>query len=85
MEHLVGQAMQRGEVVPSFAALVPAIGRALTYGLARMAVDGHLSQWGIDSDRDLSSFLDAALDVFLAGIAPEPSIENSASKVKKET
>ena len=70
MEHLVRQAMQRGEVLASQAALVPAIGRALTYGLARMAVDGHLSQWGIDTEREWEPFLDAALDVFMAGISP---------------
>jgi len=46
--------------------------RALVYGLARMHIDGHLPQWGGASPRQARSMMDAALDLFVAGLVSQP-------------
>ena len=43
-------------------------GRALVYGFARMAIDGHLPRWGITPD-EIERRGDQAIDLFLTGIA----------------
>ena len=47
-------------------------GRALVYGFARMAIDGHFPRWGVapaEADRTAESIL----DLFISGIARRPS------------
>jgi AcrR family transcriptional regulator len=44
--------------------------RALSYGLARMYVDGHFPQWDVAAE-DADSAITAVFDLFLAGIAGE--------------
>jgi AcrR family transcriptional regulator len=42
--------------------------RALVYGLARMATDGHFEEWNIRPDRQLAA-VEAVLDQFIAMVA----------------
>ena len=46
--------------------------RALVYGFARMAIDGHLPRWGITA-ADVDRTAEAILDLFLSGIARRAS------------
>jgi AcrR family transcriptional regulator len=43
-------------------------GRALVYGLARMAIDGHFREWAPD-DGPAEEAMSGALDLFIAGLA----------------
>jgi AcrR family transcriptional regulator len=49
---------------------IPLVARALSYGLARMYVDGHLPQWGVKRQGAVSA-MRTALDQFIDGIASE--------------
>ncbi len=42
--------------------------RAFVYGLARMRIDNHLPQWGVDSPAEALGAMGAALDLFLEGL-----------------
>jgi hypothetical protein len=75
MESLVAEAVRRGQLRPEAARLVPVTGRALVYGLARMAIDGHFPQWDV-AEPEVEPTVLAALDLFLAGLSP--AIDNNA-------
>jgi hypothetical protein len=42
-------------------------GRALVYGFARMAIDGHLPRWGVAPD-EIERRGEQAIDLFISGI-----------------
>jgi AcrR family transcriptional regulator len=67
MVRLVIDARKRGlaaEIDPAVARLAS---RALVYGLARMRVDGHLSQWGVQDARSTEA-AEAVIDLFIDGL-----------------
>jgi len=47
-------------------------GRALVYGFARMAIDGHFPRWGV-APAEADRTAEAILDLFISGIARHPS------------
>jgi AcrR family transcriptional regulator len=49
---------------------IPLVARALSYGLARMYVDGHLPHWGVKRQGAVAA-MRTALDQFIGGIASE--------------
>jgi len=64
---LLEQAQANGRLRPVDLKAVQIAGRALVYGLARMAVDGHLPRWGVSSD-EIERRGEQAIDLFLGGI-----------------
>jgi len=46
-------------------------GRALVYGFARMAIDGHFPRWGV-AKADVDRTAEGVLDLFISGIARHP-------------
>lgn len=51
MESALIEAQQRGLLRSDNLADTQIAGRALVYGLARMYIDGHFAQWGVDGER----------------------------------
>ena len=65
-ERILREAHARGQLGTSDLKMVLIGGRALVYGFARMAIDGHFPRWGVaEGDRTA----EAILDLFLSGIA----------------
>lgn len=71
-ERLLAQAHARGQLAASDLKQVLIGGRALVYGLARMATDGHFPRWGV-ADAEIERIAEGVLDLFVAGIARRPS------------
>jgi AcrR family transcriptional regulator len=46
-------------------------GRALVYGFARMAIDGHFPRWGV-APAEVDRTAESILDLFISGIARRP-------------
>jgi len=70
-ERLLKEAHARGQLGTSDLKHVLIGGRALVYGFARMAIDGHFPRWGVaegEADRTAESIL----DLFISGIARRP-------------
>ena len=63
MERLLAEAHRGGVLRPADVTLAPVAASALVYGLARMYVDGHLSQWDTDPD-EAERQMQAALHLF---------------------
>jgi AcrR family transcriptional regulator len=62
-------------------------GRALVFGLARMYVSGHFTQWGLSKTSAKQSMAEI-LDIFIAGLASEASESpnrKSPAKSRKQT
>jgi AcrR family transcriptional regulator len=72
MNELLEEARQRGMLRPLDHRLVPLAARALVYGLARMHVDGHLAQWGVQP-AEAERRLQAAFDLVMGSLSTEPS------------
>ena len=70
-ERLLAQAHARGQLAASDLKQVLIGGRALVYGLARMATDGHFPRWGV-ADVEIERIAEGVLDLFVAGIARRP-------------
>jgi AcrR family transcriptional regulator len=68
---LLKDAHARGQLGTSDLKLVLIAGRALVYGFARMAIDGHFPRWGV-KEGEADRTADAVLDLFISGIARRP-------------
>jgi AcrR family transcriptional regulator len=71
MNELLEEARQRGMLRPLDQTLVPLAARALVYGLARMHVDGHLAQWGVQP-AEAERRLQAAFDLVMGSLSTTP-------------
>jgi AcrR family transcriptional regulator len=70
-EQILQEAYARGQLGTSDLKQVLIAGRALVYGFARMAIDGHFPRWGVkDGEGDRAA--EAILDLFVSGIARRP-------------
>jgi AcrR family transcriptional regulator len=67
-ERLLAEAFARGQLRSADLKTVQIAGRALVYGFARMKIDGHFPRWGV-GDKDIERTAEAALDLFIDGIA----------------
>jgi AcrR family transcriptional regulator len=85
MLNLVTQARQREEIAMHEPLVVALAGQCLTYGLARLFVDGHLKQLGVEDDQ-AESLAIAVTEVLGLGLQPRhppekdgelPSLEQS--------
>lgn len=71
IERILRDAHARGQLGTSDLKLVLIGGRALVYGFARMAIDGHFPRWGV-GEAEVEGTADAVLDLFVSGIARRP-------------
>jgi AcrR family transcriptional regulator len=67
-ERILKEAHARGQLGPSDLKQVLIGARALVYGFARMAIDGHFPRWGV-AEGEVDRMADAILDLFITGIA----------------
>ncbi|MFI5316070.1 MAG: TetR/AcrR family transcriptional regulator [Myxococcota bacterium] len=65
MQAIVADGQRRGRMCAADPATVELTAKALSYGLARMYVDGHFPQWGV-AKRDAEAAMQRVLDFFLA-------------------
>jgi AcrR family transcriptional regulator len=63
----VADAQAQGQLPPGDPHLTVVTGRALVYGLARMAVDRHFPRWGVP-DAEAEATAERAIDLFVAGL-----------------
>jgi AcrR family transcriptional regulator len=70
-ERILKDAHARGQLGPSDLRPVLIGARALVYGFARMAIDGHFPRWGVPAG-EVDRMADAILDLFISGIARRP-------------
>jgi AcrR family transcriptional regulator len=68
---LLKEAHARGQLGTSDLKQVLIAGRALVYGFARMAIDGHFPRWGV-KEGEADRTAEAVLDLFISGIARRP-------------
>jgi AcrR family transcriptional regulator len=68
---LLKDAHARGQLGTSDLRQVLIAGRALVYGFARMAIDGHFPRWGV-KEGEADRTAEAVLDLFISGIARRP-------------
>lgn len=71
MQRLLAEGQSDGSIKPIDGQQVNLLLRALAYGLARMMVDGHFTEFAVLSDRVRSTMI-ATLDAFLAMVALNP-------------
>jgi AcrR family transcriptional regulator len=69
---MLEDAQAKGRLRPVDLKAVQIAGRALVYGFARMAIDGHLPRWGVSPD-EIEHRGEQAIDLFLAGIVGQTS------------
>src|SRR5262249_26831336 len=67
VDHALAEAVGVGQLAAGDVAKVRIAGRALVYGLARMAIDGHFARWGVDARR-AEATAEAMLDFFIARV-----------------
>jgi AcrR family transcriptional regulator len=72
IETLMREAQRHGQIREGELAHLELAARALVYGLARMAIDGHFAQWSIAGESAVQS-MEAVIDLFLA-MAAAPSL-----------
>ena len=70
-ERILRDAHARGQLGTSDLKQVLIGGRALVYGFARMAIDGHFPRWGV-AKADVDRTAEGVLDLFISGIARHP-------------
>src|SRR5262249_4927892 len=68
---MLKEAHAKGQLGASDLKQVLIAGRALVYGFARMAIDGHFPRWGV-KDGEADRTAEAVLDLFISGIARRP-------------
>jgi AcrR family transcriptional regulator len=71
-ERLLKEAHARGQLGTSDLKQVLIAARAMVYGFARMAIDGHFPRWGVTA-AEVDRTAEAILDLFLAGVARRAS------------
>ncbi len=67
-ERILAEAIALGQLRVSDLKRLQIAGRALVYGFARMAIDGHFPRWGV-AEADVERTAEAILDLFIEGIA----------------
>lgn len=67
MNRLLRDAQEQGLLRSADPTAIPLAARAAAYGVARMYVDGHLPQWGVE-DRDVARAFDSVFDLFVKGL-----------------
>jgi AcrR family transcriptional regulator len=70
-ERILAEAHAQGQLGTSDLKQVLIGGRALVYGFARMATDGHFPRWGV-AEADVDRTAESILDLFISGIARRP-------------
>ena len=70
-ERILEEAHARGQLGTSDLKQVLIGARALVYGYARMAIDGHFPRWGV-AEADVDRTAESILDLFITGIARRP-------------
>lgn len=68
---ILKDAHARGQLGAADLKQVLIAGRALVYGFARMAIDGHFPRWGV-KEGEADRTAEAVLDLFISGIARRP-------------
>ena len=76
---LLDEAERKGALRAGCRQSVPLHARALSYGLARMYIDGHMPQWGVQ-DADAMSAMESVLDQFINGVASEAWLKSKAGR-----
>jgi AcrR family transcriptional regulator len=69
LQSIVVAGQERGQFREADPALVELTAKALSYGLARMVVDGHFPQWGVPQ-KDAERAVQRVLDLFGALLRP---------------
>jgi AcrR family transcriptional regulator len=72
MQSIVADGQERGRIRAGDPATIELMAKALSYGLARMYVDGHFPQWGV-AKRDAEAAMHRVLDFFLELLTTAPS------------
>jgi AcrR family transcriptional regulator len=73
MQSIVADGQRRGQIRAADPGALELLAKALSYGLARMYVDGHFPQWGVaeaDAERAMHRVLDLFLELLRADPAP---------------
>jgi AcrR family transcriptional regulator len=78
MVEFLSEAKSKGLLRSDDTSRLPLIARAVSYGLARMYVDGHLPQWGVDKQH-WGGAIEKALDQFIEGIATDAWLKSKGS------
>ncbi len=65
VDRTLAEAVAKGQLSSADVDKVRITGRALVYGFARMAIDGHFARWGVDT-RAAEATAEATLDFFIA-------------------
>ena len=65
VDRTLAEAVAKGQLSSADVEKVRITGRALVYGFARMAIDGHFARWGVDI-RAAEATAEAMLDFFIA-------------------
>ena len=68
MDSVLKEAQERGLLRPADLNAIALAARAAAYGVARMYIDGHFAQWGVDA-RDAQPAFDSVFDVLVRGLA----------------
>ena len=74
-ERILRDAHAKGQLGTSELKQVLIGGRALVYGFARMAIDGHFPRWGVAA-AEVDRTAESILDLFISGIARRPATVN---------
>lgn len=77
MLQLLDEAERNGALRAGCRDSVPLHARALSYGLARMYIDGHMPQWGVQEAGAMDA-MESVLDQFIEGIASEAWLNSKA-------
>jgi AcrR family transcriptional regulator len=67
VDRALSEAVDKGQLPSGDVDKVRIAGRALVYGFARMAIDGHFARWGVDARRAEATAV-AMLDFFIARV-----------------
>ena len=70
-ERILQEAHAKGQLGTSDLKQVLIGARALVYGFARMAIDGHFPRWGV-AEAEVDRTAEGILDLFISGIARRP-------------
>jgi AcrR family transcriptional regulator len=70
VDRALAEAVQQGQLAAGDVDKVRIAGRALVYGLARMAIDGHFARWGVDM-RAAEATAEKMLDFFITRVKPQ--------------
>jgi AcrR family transcriptional regulator len=72
MQEIVAGGQARGQIRQADPAVLELMAKALSYGLARMYVDGHFPQWGVGAG-EVPSAMSRVIELFLELLKPPVS------------